>query len=215
MFRKTLLVALVSGAMVSGVQAAGVQANGYLFGSVGQSDAEKPGLVKDLDAGLQVDIANGWQGSSSFDDTDTAFKVGAGVQLNSYVGVELQYIDLGEIAYKLSETNGANALDYKMSAGTKGYGGNVVGTLPLDQFKLFGKVGYHKLKTKVKQDISVTGVGQVKGSDSANEWVTSYGIGASFAFTPQVELVAEYERYRDVADEYDVDFASIGLRYNF
>lgn len=33
--------------------------------------------------------------------------------------------------------------------------------------------------------------------------------------TPPVELAAEFERYQDVADDYDVDMASAGLRYNF
>lgn len=33
--------------------------------------------------------------------------------------------------------------------------------------------------------------------------------------TQSFSLVAEYERYRDVADTYDVDFVSAGLRYNF
>src|SRR5690606_21491903 len=92
---------------------------------------------------------------------------------------------------------------------------NVVGTLPLDRFKLFGKVGYHQLKTEAKQKVSMAGVGSLTESDSTTEWVTSFGVGASYAFTPQIELVAEYEQYRDVADEYDVDFGSIGLRYNF
>lgn len=215
MFRKSLLVMMVSGAMVAGVQAAEVQPNGYLFGNIGQSDAEKPRLVKDLDEDLAIiGAAPGRQTSSSFDAKDTAFKIGAGLQLNRHVGVEFQYTDLGKAEYKASISDGLDTINGKISAATKGFGANLVGSLPFDQFKLFGKVGYHKLKTKVDEKASIGGM-QAKDNYSETEWVTSFGVGASYAFTREVELVAEYERYRDVADEYDVDFASIGLRYNF
>lgn len=60
---------------------------------------------------------------------------------------------------------------------------------------------------------SLTGVGSI--SDTEKEWVTSYGIGAAYALNQSFSIVAEYERYRDVADEYDVDMLSAGLRYNF
>ncbi|HHX05593.1 MAG TPA: hypothetical protein GX732_05645, partial [Pseudomonas sp.] len=50
---------------------------------------------------------------------------------------------------------------------------------------------------------------------TAREWVPSFGAGASYAIMPELEIVAEYERYKDVADAYNVDLASVGLRYNF
>ena len=53
------------------------------------------------------------------------------------------------------------------------------------------------------------------GSATAREWVPSFGAGASYAIMPELEIVAEYERYKDVADAYNVDLASVGLRYNF
>ncbi|WP_178114789.1 porin family protein [Pseudomonas saliphila] len=221
MFKKTLLAALVSGVMISGVQAAEIQPNGYLFGNVGQSDADASDIGNGLDA-LSEAIATdfGFEGSSSFDEKDSAFKIGAGIQLNPHVAVEFQYIDLGEIAYKSKGVNSSGETGVlKATSGTEGFGASLVGTLPFDRFKLFGKVGYHKLKTEVKASIDLRLVGGAQFSDEekddATEWVNSLGVGASFAFTPTVELVAEYERYSDVADEYDVDFASIGLRYNF
>ena len=217
MFKKTLIAALVSGVMVSGVQAAEIQPNGYLFGNVGRSDADTPRFVKELDSELSAfGEATGLDFGSSFDENDTAFKVGAGIQLNRHVAVEFQYLDLGKAAYKASMTDGIDTISAKMAGDTEGFGANLVGTLPFDRFKLFGKVGYHKLKTKVKEEIELVGEGTLfDESESHTEWVNSLGVGASFAFTPTVELVAEYEQYRDVADEYDVDFASIGLRYNF
>ena len=223
MMRKTLLAVLVSGLMVTGVQAAENQVNGYLFGNIGQADADASKVRNAWDASSEflADTLGFDEGRSSFDEKDTAFKVGAGIQLNRHIAVEFQYLDLGEISYK---AQGMNTFDRitgvaKASAGTDGFGANLVGTLPFDRFKLFGKVGYHKLKTDVKASVSITDpvIGTVRSSESddTTEWVTSYGVGASYAFTPQVELAAEFERYQDVADEYDVDMASIGLRYNF
>jgi len=213
MFRKSLLAVMVSGLMVAGVQAAENQVNGYLFGNVGQADADVPSLVEDIDGALAF-RADFWGLGfrSSFDEKDTAFKIGAGIQLNRYVGVEFQYIDLGSLEYKATLTDGLDTATAKIKGDTDGFGMNLVGTLPFDRFKLFGKVGYHKLETEVS--VKVLGT-MFDASESEKEWVTSYGIGASYAFTPQLELVAEYEQYRDVADDYDVDFGSIGLRYNF
>lgn len=215
MMRKSLLAVLVSGLMVTGVQAADNQVNGYLFGNIGQAEADKPGFIKDLDAEAAAfadDFGLGFR--SSWDDKDTAFKIGAGIQLNQHIAVEFQYIDLGTPEYKASITDGVDTMSLKMTGKTDGYGMNLVGSLPFDRFKLFGKVGYHKLETEASLKVTDGGF-SMKESDSEKEWVTSYGIGASYAFTPQVELAAEIERYQDVADEYDVDFASIGLRYNF
>ena len=215
MNRKSLLAVLVSGLMVTGVQAAGSQANGYLFGNIGQAEADGSSLAKELD-GLLAAEADFWGLGfrSSFDDKDTAFKIGAGIQLNRYIGVEFQYTDLGSPEYKGSITDGVDTLTAKVSGDTDGYGMNLVGTLPFERFKLFGKVGYHKLETEASAKIT-DGFDTFKIKDSEEEWVSSYGIGASFAFTPQVELAAEFERYQDVADDYDVDMASVGLRYNF
>ena len=199
MIRKTLLAVLVSGAMVSGVQAAGNQVNGYLFGNVGQADYDFGSYFKPY--------------IGSVDDTDTAFKVGAGVQLLPWVGIEFQYLDLGEATYK------ERSPTYKETIEVSGYGANVVGTLPLNRFKLYGKLGYHQLEADYKaKDASGS------ASSSKKDWITSYAVGATFAITPQFEVALEYERYnevkyRDLADgrnvEADIDLASIGLRYNF
>ncbi|CEA06706.1 outer membrane protein A [Pseudomonas saudimassiliensis] len=193
MLRKSLLAVLVSGLMVTGVQAADSQINGYLFGNVGQSETDLSDLE---DMGL------------STDEKATAYKVGAGVQLNRHIGVEFQYVDLGEVS--------ADVPGLKAEIGAKGFGANLVGSLPFDRFKVYGKVGYHQMESDWR--VKLGGDTFAKGDDDSN--VTSFAIGATYALTPQFELVAEFERYQDVGDEdstgeADVDLASIGLRYNF
>jgi opacity protein-like surface antigen len=210
MIKKSLLALVVAGSMVAGAQAA--SPNGYLFANIGQSDADKPSYINEIDADARAFASElELQYRSSYDSKDTAYKIGAGVQLNPYVGLEFQYINLGEAVFKFSFSDGELTAGGKANAETDGYGANLVGTLPLDRFKLFGKVGYHKLKT----DAKASALGETIERASANEWVTSFGVGAAFALTPAVEIVGEFERFRDVADEYDVDLASVGLRYNF
>ena len=189
MLKKTLLAAAVFAFATTAVQANEVTC--YLSGNVGQSDAK---------------------GFRS--DTDTAYKIAVGLQANPYVALEAQYIDLGKPSDKGSLVYQGNTYNYKGSAETKGFGANLVGTLPLDDFKLFAKVGYHRLETKVKVDVAGGGIA-ASASGKDHEWVPSVGLGASYAFTPALEAVVEFERYKDVADDYDVDFASLGLRYNF
>lgn|SRR5690606_19772881 len=193
MLRKSLLAVLVSGLMVTGVQAADSQINGYLFGNVGQSETDLSDLE---DMGL------------STDEKATAYKVGAGVQLNRNIGVEFQYVDLGEVS--------ADIPGMKAEIGAKGFGANLVGSLPFDRFKVYGKVGYHQMESDWR--VKLFGDTLAKGDEDSN--VTSFAIGATYALSPQFELVAEFERYQDLGDEdttgeADVDLASIGLRYNF
>lgn len=193
MIRKSLLVALVSGLAVTGVQAAEIQPNGYLFGHVGQSETDLSELE---DLGL------------STDEKATGYKVGAGIQLTRHFGVEFQYVDLGEVS--------ADIPGLRADIDAYGLGANLVATLPLDRFKVYGKIGYHKMETDWK--IKLGGSTLAKGDDDSN--VTSFAIGGTYALTPQFELLAEFERYQDVGDEdstgeADVDLASIGLRYNF
>ncbi|MBL4609455.1 MAG: porin family protein [Pseudomonas sp.] len=203
MFKKTLLAAVVVGfgAMAGAAHAA--QPNGYLFVSAGQSDADISKQELDNFWG----VTPGLGVSSSLDNKDTAFKIGAGIQLNPYVAIEFQYLDLGTAEYKAS-----NAFaEAKTTAQTDGLGINAVGTIGFDRLSLFGKVGYHQLKTEVKNSSTFL----VNGSDSEKENVMSLGLGAAFALNESFSLVAEYERYQDVADEYDVDMLSAGMRYNF
>ncbi|PKM29132.1 MAG: hypothetical protein CVV07_11455 [Gammaproteobacteria bacterium HGW-Gammaproteobacteria-11] len=201
MFKKSLLAITLASVATLSTAVNAAQSNGYLFASLGQSDADLSKSELDTFWGVGPGI------TSSLDSKDTAWKVGAGIQLNTFIGVELQYLDLGQASYKA--TDGAQVA--RTVAETSGFGLNAVGTLPLDRLSLFGKVGYHQLETDV--DFSFDGFDVL--SDSEKEWIVSYGVGASFAVTESFELVAEYERYNDVADDYDVDYLSAGLRYNF
>lgn len=183
-------------AVVFGAAAATVQAGPYVTGSMGQSDADR------------------FNSSKNF-----AYKMAIGLQANEYIAVEAQYVDLG----KAKDKSFVSSNRSRATAETAGIGANLVGTLPLNEFKLFAKVGYHRLETKSK--LAVAGDGS--SSRKKHDWVPSMGIGAAYALSPTIEAIAEYERYRHTSDrkvrtnkhvanfKHDVDMASVGLRYKF
>ena len=204
MFKKTLLAVTTIGLCSASAISQAQEVQPYLFASLGQSDADLS--TTDFISG-RPDI------STSLDNKDTAWKIGAGLKLNQYVAFEADYVDLGEVVFR--STDGVNSL--RLGEETEGYGFNGILTLPLDNFSLFAKVGYHRLKTEF--DIS-------EGSEfnsSEAEWVTSFGVGGGYNLGEHLTLLAEFERYRDVGgepapgvgDEYDVDLITAGVRYNF
>lgn len=242
MFKKTLAAALILGLASTGAQAADWDVSGYIQGNLGQAKASKPSAVKRVENYHRGEAAgaNTYPGvnagaRTSSDKTDTAYKLIVGLQLNPYVAIEAQYIDLGKSKYKAGNSGSYTGASWseqdKVDFSTAGYGANLVGTLPIDKFTLFAKAGLHNLKTKAKHrssDIDVsTGFGTItdseKSSKSVTKWTQSFGIGASYEFIDNLAVVAEVERYRNVADKkwdgakvkHDIDMLSAGIRYKF
>ena len=224
MLKRTLLAAAVLGLSTTAVQA--YEPTGYVTGSIGQAKADKPRAAKDVQ-----NLYREYGGSTSSDRTDTAYKIAVGIQANPYVALELQYIDLGESSYKVRDSFSSPSYSWKeygkLKSETSGFGANVVGTYPIEDFTLFAKAGLHYLKTKGSYKYYETETGYYPYSESASKtirkWTPSFGVGASYNITPEFAVVAEYERYKGVADKkidglsmkHDIDFASVGLRYNF
>jgi OOP family OmpA-OmpF porin len=220
MLKKTLLAAAVFAFATTAVQANEV--SGYVTGSIGQARADKPKLAKEMQ-----DYYTGAEDHTSSDRTDLAYKIAVGLKVNPYVALEAQYIDLGKMKYKGIDSNISGYEDEKVEFKTSGLGANLVGTLPFDEFSLFAKAGYHYLKTKGSYKYIYEDTSPYTGSKTVRKWTPSFGVGASYNITSELAIVAEYERYVGVSDEkinyfgdkismkHDIDFASIGLRYNF
>lgn len=227
MLKKTLLAAVVFSVTATAVQAN--ELSGYVTASFGKAKAEVPKIVKD-----ELKDWEFWGGNTSSDRKDTAYKINFGLKLNPYLAGELQYIDLGSANYKGRDSGsfiGGSWVDSeKFSFKSSGFGANLVGVYPVNNFSVFAKVGYHLLQTKsaYKYDYSSTSFSAYESSSKTlNQWTPSFGIGVSYAMIKDISLVAEYERYQGVADKkvnlysqklsfkHDIDFASIGLRYTF
>lgn len=199
----TLLFAAASLPALAQYDSVGV----YLFGNVGQTEADLDDAQDEIDRALIDAGATGL--SSSVDDEDTAYKLGLGLQLNRYFAIEGTWVDLGEYSYKARANEGSLRANVEAS----GFGGNLVGRLPFDYgLSAYAKAGWHQLETEV----SVSGAGSEEDTDTVGSWA----VGGAWEFYPQFSVVAEFERYLDVGnddlsgDEADIDFWSLGLRYD-
>src|SRR5262245_33777098 len=97
----------------------------YLGAGVGQFNAG----IDDVD---QLDNA-----ISRWSEDDTAYKIFAGYRLNPYVGLELDYINLGK-------PSGAVVPGRNVDSAVDGFAPYVIGTMPLGKyFEVFGRLGYY------------------------------------------------------------------------
>ncbi len=113
----------------------------------------------------------------SFDADDTTFKAFAGWRFNPYLGVELDYLDLGNP----EDTIGAG----RYSADVNGFAPYVIGTLPLGPVELFAKAGYMFYDVQVDvDDLTVS-------DDSGEDFV--YGGGIGLTFFDRLHTRLEYE----------------------
>ena len=131
-------------------------------------------------------------------DKTTAYKVFGGHQFTQYVGIEAGYVDMGE-----GESNGATARPRSAYVAA-------TGTLPLtESFALTGKAGAASSRTEIKDVFTRT----------EKNTGLMLGVGATFAITPTMLAVVEYENFGKVIDEneYDhkVNVLSAGLRFKF
>ena len=160
-------------------------------------------LSKKLAAGLQglvVDVKCG-NGAFACDDSDTAGSIYFGSMFRDNLGAELAYGNMGRVS--------------RGGGDTKAHGLNLslVGKAALTPaFSLLGKVGTTYGRTKTT---SAAGSGVTAGSD--NGFGLSYGIGASYDFTPNVAATINWDShdFRFAGGRDPVRMTSVGLQYKF
>lgn len=188
-----LAVAAATGAtaQTTGTARAGDQATGqswlpytsygYVGGAIGRADHEQDSCLLFCD------------------DRTTGFKLFTGGQVNQWFGVELAYVNLGEV-----DRNGGDVR-------AQGLNFNLVGTVPVtDQFKVFGKLGtiYGFTRTRAP-------AGQPSGHEDS--FRLAYGLGVQADINRNWAVRGDWDRYRF---EYpgrkdDADLYSIGVVYKF
>jgi OOP family OmpA-OmpF porin len=196
LLKKTTVAALLAAsglAISSASMAQGKPADtGWYAGvSLGQSSAS--------------DACNGVSGPGvSCEDTDTAFKIFGGYQINRNFGVELGYTDLGKV-----EASGGGVT---ASIETTAFELVGVGSYPINnQFSIYGKLGLYRADSKGRSNVGVS-------ADETNTDLT-YGLGVQYHFTGNLGVRGEWQRYSSVGGgnigDSDVDVLSVGLVYKF
>ena len=148
----------------------------YLGVGVGQFNVE----VDDIDTTDELEAA--------FDSDDTVFKVFGGWRFNPFIGVELDYIDLGG-----PEDTVENV---KVKAEINGVAPYLIGTLPIGPIEGFVRVGYYFY------DVEISGEDLGSVDDSGEDLV--YGVGFGLTLFEHLHARLEYE----IIDVSEVDDAN-------
>jgi OOP family OmpA-OmpF porin len=137
----------------------------------------------------------------SCDKSDTAWRLHAGGKFNEYLALEFGYTGLGRINTSGGDTN-AFAVPLTLVAGAPlGHG-----------FGVFGKLGGLYGRT----DVTVDPATQLD-SGRKSGWGWTYGVGATYAVTKNVQIRTDWDRYQlDFAGgRNEVDMLSAGLQLRF
>ena len=212
--KKLLLSLALTSAVVAMPATYAANTGLYLGLSAGQGTAEDFPSAAEFDAALNFFGVT--TSSSSTDDSDYAYKIFGGYKVNKYFAVEGSWTDLGEATYSatvVSPISGNANASWEASA----FALSALGILPLgSQFELFGKVGITFWDADAR--VSFDGA-ELDAADDDGSGVL-YGVGASFNFTPNLGVRAEWERYDgigedDTTGQSDFEMWSVGLQYNF
>jgi len=137
--------------------------------------------------------------TTSYDDTDLAFKFFAGYRILPWLAVEGGYDNLGRSQVNYSRAGGQATLDYRVD-GLKLTG---VGSLALGNtgFAAFGKVGFGYARVRAVT-ANFPAVNLRPDIASTSEWKLSpvFGAGLQYQLPRGLALRAEYEQYTEVGD---------------
>jgi len=142
------------------------------------------------------------------DDDDNSWKLFGGYRFNPYIGVELAYIDFGGPEDSI-ESSGSSG-DYKVEI--SGFAPYVIGTLPLGPVELFAKAGYYFYDVDISADLDDLGGNVFESSDSDEDFLYGFGVGATFLEHLHARL--EYEKIdSDAVDDADALWLSAAWRF--
>jgi OOP family OmpA-OmpF porin len=162
--------------------------------------------------------------TSTLDDSDTAFGLAGGYQVNPNFAAELAWVDLGEISYAANGTvtDGVDTFDAGLGIdqSTSGPVFSILGIVPIgERFSVFGRLGIALMSVDADATVSLDGESASDGvsTDRSN---LMYGIGGEFSLNRAFGIRLGWDRYAEVgsedqAGEVDIDVISLGLRYNF
>lgn len=156
----------------------------------------------------------------SKDETDTGFKAYVGYRFGRHFALEGGWTDLGSFRATRNVTAPAvGSLTAEIEA--SGFHLDALGILPLQQFAIFGKIGamYAETKTTFSRTGAVVFAPGANPNREETEVEWKFGVGASYSFTRNLAIRAEFERVLDVGGEQtgegDIDLLSIGITFRF
>jgi OOP family OmpA-OmpF porin len=140
-------------------------------------------------------------------ENDTGYSAAVGYRFTPHFAIEGGYADLGNASVNFG---GLSA-----SSEPKTYYGAVVGTYPLNaQVSVSAKLGAARSSTTLSYR---DGVGAYSGKEKQTSF--TFGVGASYALTPSIAIVAEYQHFGKIIKvdgaNLKASLLSVGARYSF
>ena len=187
--KKTALIVSIAAALGCGP----AFAQGWYIGAgIGQGSVDFPNVPASLSA----------------DEKDTVYQVRVGYRFHPNLGVELGYYDMGE--YSVSGGSGDNRIT--AGADARSLGLSLVGTIPLDRFDLYGRLGYARSEVSAIDGLAFRqafGFGGFSQRARENEWFGA--LGGRFNVTREVGVFAEYQHH----DKLEVESFFVGVDLRF
>ena len=134
------------------------------------------------------------------DRKDSAWNLHLGSNFGQVIGAEIGYTDFGRMRSFGGETE-AQAADISLTAG-----------VPIGHFAVFAKGGAAYSKT----DVSASPATFVSTGEK-KDWGTKWGVGATYAFTPNLQARVDWDRYKlgFTSGDQDIDLLTAGLQFRF
>ena len=186
--KRLLTASILAASLASG--AAFAQVGPYVGASVGQSNYSSDSCI------------------GQCDKTDIGFKIFGGYMFTPYIGAELDYGWYGTAKIAVVE----QGIPINAEAKADGYSGFLVGQYPIDNFRIFGKLGFARLNTTITAN--APGV-RFDNNDASFEF--AWGIGGTYMFDKNLGVRAEYEarKYKVESESDTLGLFSIGVQYHF
>lgn len=166
--------------------------------------------------------ARGYDSTVSIDDSDMGWRLHAGWQFHELLAAEIGYINFGELDQEVTtDTNDIDgfleALAEEQPLMSSGMTLGVAAFVPLTTFGmaesnftrafyLIGRSGLYVWETEVRYSNGTVHSRKDSGTD------LSFGLGAGWRFTDEMELGLSWERFN--ADT-SVDFLNLSFQYRF
>jgi opacity protein-like surface antigen len=216
MLNKKIIIKTVVGVSVLFVANAHAVSNAYIGGQLGYSNVHQANPLSMWTLSSQT-VVN----KSSNNDTGVAGRIFGGYQVNKYFSAELGLAKFSNATSKLvfntpgfnysqKDTIKTNAIDLVAKA-----------ILPIkEKVSIYGKLGaaYVIQNDDYNDNYSSTAIpaAQFKGNTNTKQLLPTFGVGASYAFTPNIAADISYNRIQETNNSKinSIDFYSVGLIYS-
>jgi OmpA-OmpF porin, OOP family len=179
---------------------------GLLLVISGAADASKTAPYIGFGVGSTAyDVDLSALGGKSFDDTGTGTKLYGGYAFNKYYALEAAYYNFAEASVGAIETAPGSGNFVSASADMRGFGVYAVGMYPVTKkFNLMAKLGAFRWNADLNFN-------QQSASNDGTD--LAYAVAASYGFTKELLVTAEWEKFD--SDNPEVSLLTVGFKFIF